>query len=370
MSVYWSEKVKSIKPYIPGEQPRDRKFIKLNTNENPYPPSPKVIEAINRAAGDTLRLYPDPDSRELCAIIAAHYGLNEDEVFTGNGSDEVLAFSFPAFFNSDGSPIHFPDITYSFYPVYGDLWNIPYNTIPLDIDFSIKIKPYLDLFAEKNSQGMIFPNPNAPTGIYLPVDKVRELAEAARLSNKVLIVDEAYIAFGEDCDKDYSSLSLLNEFQNLLLVRTLSKEMSLAGLRLGFALGDKELINGIKRIKNSYNSYPVDRLAEAGAIAAINDYTYYKEIAKKIVNTRKNTVSVLNEMGFTVLPSEANFIFVSPPGDRGINASGLFNLLKERDILVRYFNKPGITDYLRISIGLDKEMDLLLNECREILKGN
>ena len=375
MSVYWSAKTRNLQPYVPGEQPAKQSFgavklIKLNTNENPYPPSPLVIEAIEKAAVETLRLYPDPASTELREAIAQRYGLKASEVFPGNGSDEVLAFVFPAFFESGAQSIHFPDITYSFYPVYANLWDIPFTTIPLEDDFSINAAVYSRLMSEGKSGGIIFPNPNAPTGILLSVEEIRKIAEAAKQNKKVLVVDEAYIAFAEEdggkAGAGVSAVTLLNEFPNLLIVRTLSKEASLAGLRAGFALGSEELIEGLCRVKDSFNSYPMDRLAQAGAAAVMKDYSYYDDINRRIIATRRRVSSGLESMGFRVLPSQANFLFASPPSGSGKSAAEIFSALRERGIIVRHFNKPRIADYLRISIGTDEEMDIFLNECERI----
>ena len=378
MSVYWNEKTRRLSPYIPGEQPRNRKFIKLNTNENPYPPSPRVIEAIQKATRETLRLYPDPACTELREAIATRYALKADQVFAGNGSDEILAFAFAAFFESnpgkDASPspeaILFPDITYSFYPVYAELWDVPYKTVPLREDFSIDIDPYLG-----SSGGIILPNPNAPTGVALPLDALRKIAEAAERNKHVFIVDEAYIAFAENAASGAESsggvttaLPLLNEFPNLLVVRTLSKEASLAGLRVGVALGSEELIEGLCRIRDSFNSYTLDRLALAGAAAALNDPSYYELVNRNIIATRRRISSELEALGFRVLPSQANFVFAAPPANSGKNGAEFFAALRERGILVRHFNKPRIAEFLRISIGTDEDMNVLLEACREILR--
>ena len=363
MSIYWNEKTKRLKPYVAGEQPRDRKYIKLNTNENPYPPSPAVIDAINRAACDTLRLYPDPACTELRETVAAQYGINAGQVFPGNGSDEVLAFAFAAFFGTvpDKDTVLFPDITYSFYPVYAGLWDIPFKTIPVEEDFSIDPKAYLG-----DSGGIVLSNPNAPTGMALNSGELEKIAEAAQRNRRVLIVDEAYIAFagGEGVG---TVLPLIKEYPNVLIVRTLSKEASLAGIRAGFAIGAEELVEGLCRIRDSFNSYTMDRLALAGAVAAIKDSSYYDEINSKVIATRGRVSSALKAMGFRVLPSQANFIFASPPESGGINGQAFFTALRDRGILVRHFNKPRIADFLRISMGTDKEMDTFLEVCGEIL---
>ncbi len=350
MSTYWSELTASLEPYVPGEQPKDRTYIKLNTNENPYPPSPKALEAIREAAGADLRLYPDPTCDALCQTIADYYGFAKENVFVGNGSDEILAFAFPAFFSAK-RPILFPDITYSFYPVYARLYGIPYETVPTDDLFRIDPKAY----AAPNG-GVILPNPNAPTARYLIVNGIKEILEANK--EQVVIVDEAYIDFGGE-----SVTPLIAEYPNLLVVQTLSKSRSLAGLRVGMALGHPELIEGLNRIKNSFNSYTLDRLALAGAIASIEDREYFEETNRKVIATRERTTASLRQLGFEVIDSLANFVFVTHPEKE---AGVLFSALKERGILVRYFNKPRIDRYLRVSIGTDDEMDAFLNVLREI----
>jgi histidinol-phosphate aminotransferase len=364
MSVFWNEKTRRLVPYVPGEQPKDKKLIKLNTNENPYPPSPKVIEAIKQAATETLRLYPDPACTELRETAAAHYGLKATEVFASNGSDEVLAFAFAAFFETaeHTEPVLFPDITYSFYPVYAALWDIPFKTIPLGEDFSIDADQYLE-----SRGGIILANPNAPTGIALSIEELKKIARAAERNRRVLIVDEAYIAFvdGENRQSFASMLPFVKEFPNLLVIRTLSKDASLAGLRAGFAFGSAELIDGLCRIRDSFNSYTLDRLALAGAAAAIRDAAYYDEINSRIIATRRKVASGLKALGFKVLPSQANFLFASPPGGNG---QKFFTTLRERGLLVRHFNKERIADFLRISIGTDDEMDTFLQVCGEILR--
>ena len=361
MSVYWNNRTKGLVPYVPGEHPRDRKFIKLNTNENPYPPSPMVIEAIQKAAAETLGLYPDPACTELRETIAARYGIKADQVFAGNGSDEILAFAFAAFFGGE-DPLLFPDVTYSFYPVYAGLWGIAYKTVPLEPDFSIDPSAYFG-----KSGGIILPNPNAPTGIALSLKEVKKMAEAAEQNKRALIVGEAYIAFA-DADGVATALPLIEEFPNLLVTRTLSKELSLAGLRAGFAMGSEGLIQGLCQIRDSFNSYTLDRLALAGAAAAINDPSYYNEINSRVIATRRRVSSELETMGFRVLPSQANFIFAAPPGC-GKNGQEFSSALRERGVLIRHFNKARIADFLRISIGTDEDMDAFLETCREIISG-
>ena len=370
MSKYWNSRVKNISPYVPGEQPRDRKFIKLNTNENPYPPSPKVIEAIQKAVDERLRLYPDPQCTELREAIARRYRVKGEQVFAGNGSDEILAFAFAAFFESSGGnrneAILFPDITYSFYPVYADLWNIPYRTVPVGEDFSINIADY-----KIPSGGVVFPNPNAPTGMPLSVNDVFSLAAYLEKLDKVLIVDEAYVAYGAE-----SAVPSINDnkHSNIVTVHTLSKSSSLAGLRGGYAIGNSELIEGLCRVRDSFNSYTVDRLALAGAEAAVSDASYYDEINRRVIATRERVTKILRGNGFIVLPSAANFIFVKAPNKTSvaksepcISGADLMAALRERGILVRHFNKNRIADYLRVSIGTDEEMDAFLEACAAII---
>jgi histidinol-phosphate aminotransferase len=366
MSIFWNSRVKGLSPYTPGEQPKDRQFIKINTNENPYPPSPRVIEAIQKATNDSLRLYPDFACTEFREAIAARYKVRPEQVFVGNGSDEILAFAFGAFYGSDteAQPILFPDITYSFYPVYASLWNIPYRTVPLDNDFSINTLDY-----KIASGGAVFPNPNAPTGILVPLADILSLAEYLEKQGKVLIVDEAYIAFSGNSGGGItatanggagSAVPHINEYPNLLTIHTLSKSASLAGLRAGFAIGNEKLIEGLWRIRDSFNSYTLDRLAFAGAEAAVLDSVYYDEINRRVIATRERVAEALRGLGCTVLPSAANFIFMKMPG---ISGADFYTALRERGILVRHFNKDRIADYLRVSIGTDEEMDKFLDVC-------
>lgn len=352
MSKYWSEITKNIEPYVCGEQPKDKKYIKLNTNENPYPPSPKVLEAIKSAANGDLRLYPDPNCDELREVIAEYYDLNKDQVFIGNGSDEVLAFSFLTFFNSDEAII-FPDISYSFYPVYADLYKINYRLAKLDEEFSIPVSEFMT-----DNGGIVIPNPNAPTGKYLDVDSIKKILDYN--SDKVVIIDEAYIDFGGT-----SVVGLIKDYPNLLVIQTLSKSRSLAGIRLGFALGQEELIDGLNRIKNSFNSYTIDRVAAIAGVEAIKDESYFKECVYKIINSREKVTEKLIQLGFDVIPSKANFIFVTHPI---YSANELFTKLREKSVLVRYFNKDRINNYLRITIGSEEEMDLFIEKVEEIIK--
>ncbi|MDR2028784.1 MAG: aminotransferase class I/II-fold pyridoxal phosphate-dependent enzyme [Treponema sp.] len=365
MSRYWNSRVQSLTPYVPGEQPRDRKFIKLNTNENPYPPSPAVIRAIKDAAGEGLRLYPDPGCGELRRAIAERYGVNPEQVFVGNGSDEVLAFVFAALFSpapKDGAdpgvpaplPILFPDITYSFYPVYAKLWDLPFRTLPLGDDFSIDIEAY-----RKPCGGVIFPNPNAPTGLALSLEETLSLAEYQEKQGRVVVVDEAYAAFGEGL----SLVPHIGAHPNLLTVHTFSKWSALAGLRAGYAIGNGDLIEGLNRVRDSFNSYTLDRLAQAGAAAAIRDIPYYAGTRRRIIATRERVAGALLNLGYRVIPSSANFLFIRSPVKGGTE---LFAALRERGILARHFNQGRIADFLRVSIGTDEEMDLFLEALRGI----
>ncbi|MDR0628302.1 MAG: histidinol-phosphate transaminase [Treponema sp.] len=359
MSIYWNHRVKTLTPYIPGEQPREGGFIKLNTNENPYPPSPKVIEAIQKAAGEDLRLYPDPTCMELRTAIAHRYAVMPEQVFAGNGSDEVLAFAFAAFFEPSAGkalPILFPDITYSFYPVYARFWDIPFTPVPLAADFSILIEDY-----KHASGGVVIPNPNAPTGKALPRSDLVSLLrfyeqDREGPSRRVVLLDEAYAAFGTDLE----GAPLIHEHPNLLTVHTLSKAASLAGLRVGFAIGNPELIQGLCRVRDSFNSYTLDRLAQAGAVAAILDAPYYARVNQKVIATRNRVSAALLALGYEVIPSQANFIFIRSLQRQGIQ---FFTFLREQGILVRHFNKPRIADFLRVSIGTDEEMDRFLEVC-------
>ncbi|MCX7841921.1 MAG: histidinol-phosphate transaminase [Clostridia bacterium] len=354
MSKYWSELAKKIEPYVPGEQPKDRKYIKLNTNENPYPPSPRVIDAINRLANESLRLYPDPNCDDLRDTIALYHRLHRSQVFVGNGSDEVLAFAFMAFFDPDKT-ILFPDITYSFYPVYAELFNLKHRTVPLSDDFDIIAGDY----AGENG-GIIIANPNAPTAKQIDKEAIIKIIESNL--NSVVIIDEAYVDFGGE-----SVIQLINDYPNLLVVQTLSKSRSLAGMRLGFALGHQDLIQALDRIKNSFNSYTLDRLAIGAAVEAFKDEEYFRETCLKVVNTRERISGVLKEMGFKLTDSKANFIFASHPK---IKARDLFSGLREKGILVRYFNKPRIDNYLRITIGTDEEMDCMVEALKLLLESN
>lgn len=350
MSQFWSPDLQRLDPYVPGEQPQGQQYIKLNTNENPYPPSPKVLEAIGANADERIRLYPDPESVRLKQAIADYHGLTTRQVFVGNGSDEVLALAFYSFFRH-GEPLLFPDLSYSFYPVYCAFYGIPFETPAVDEDFRIRLDDY-----RRDSTGVIFPNPNAPTGRYLDLDEIRGFLENYR--DRVVVVDEAYVDFGGE-----SAASLVDAFDNLLVVQTFSKSRSLAGMRVGFALGSTALIDGLLRAKNSFNSYPLDRLAQAAAVAALEDKDGFEQSRNAIVDTRDRTVAGLEALGFRVIPSKANFVLASPPDGE---AEALYLALKERGILVRYFSAPRISSYLRITIGTDSEMQSLLDALGEI----
>lgn len=351
MSKFWSPLTASLVPYVPGEQPKDKAYIKLNTNENPYPPSPRVIEAITAAANADLRLYPDPTCEGLVQAAAKYYGLPAQQVFVGNGSDEILAFAFAAFFDP-AKKILFPDITYSFYKVYAKLYGLQTELIPLDEQFNVQV----DQFHSDNG-GIIIPNPNAPTAQLISLKKIKTLLD--NNPNQAVIIDEAYIDFGGQ-----SAVQLIQQYPNLLVVQTLSKSRSLAGLRVGFAFGSEELIEGLNRIKNSFNSYTLDRLALAGAIASFEDDAYFKETTTKVIHTRERVADQLLALGFKVTESKANFVFISHPS---IAAEGIFKQLREKGVLVRYFAQPRIDEYLRVSIGTDDEMDAFVRAVQEIV---
>lgn len=346
MSRFWTDKIASLDPYVPGEQPQDKKYIKLNTNESPYPPSPKAIAAMQAEVGERLRLYPDPNGQMLKNALAEAYGLQANQVFVGNGSDEVLALAFMGYFAGD-KPLAFADITYSFYKVYANLYGITPNIIPLNDDFDIVPSDYDNL----DVSGVVVTNPNAPTGKALPLSDIEHILNANQ--DVVVLVDEAYVDFGAQ-----SAVSLVNQYPNLLVVQTMSKSRALAGIRVGYALGHPDLIEGLERLKNSFNSYPIDRIALVGATAAVQDAEYLAEICDKTIATREWTVAELEKLGFVVLPSATNFVFVTHP-ER--DAESLYLSLKEQGILVRYFGKkPRIGDYLRITIGTDEEMTALI----------
>lgn len=349
----WEDKIRKVVPYVPGEQPNKKHMIKLNTNENPYPPAPKVKTVIKEMDDTKFRLYPDPTANALVKAIAEQYQLEENQVFVGVGSDDVLAMAFLTFFNSD-KPILFPDITYSFYDVWADMLRIPYQTQPLDENFQICFMDY-----EKENGGVIFPNPNAPTGILVNLDFIEEILKQNQ--DVIVIVDEAYIDFG-----GISALPLLKKYENLLIVQTFSKSRSLAGIRIGYAMGNPALIQAMQDVKYSFNSYTMNLPSIQIGVAAVQDTSYFEKTREKIIATRERTKVKLKELGFSFADSMTNFIFVT---HKSYAAKDIFEYLKTRDIYVRYFSSnPRIQNYLRISIGTDQEMDCLIAVLKEYLK--
>ena len=345
MSKFWSPFVKDLVPYVPGEQPKLAKLVKLNTNENPYGPSPKAIAAMQAEVNDNLRLYPDPNSDRLKQAVADYYGVQTAQVFVGNGSDEVLAHAFHGLFQH-GQPLLFPDISYSFYPVYCGLYGIDFVQVPLDEQFQIRVEDY----ARPNG-GIIFPNPNAPTGCGLALEAIERLLKAN--PDTVVLVDEAYIDFGGE-----TAISLVDKYPNLLVSQTLSKSRSLAGLRVGIAVGHPDLIEALERIKNSFNSYPLDRMAIAGAAAAFEDKAYFEQTCQRVIESREAVVAGLEKLGFEVLPSQANFVFARHPDkDAATLAAGL----REQGVIVRHFKQQRIAQFLRITIGTSEQNQALLD---------
>jgi histidinol-phosphate aminotransferase len=352
MSKFWSRHVQNLTPYVPGEQPRIERLIKLNTNENPYPPSPKVIAAINAEAGDRLRLYPDPQSTQLKRALSSYYGVAPSEVFVGNGSDEVLAHAFHAFFMQE-HPVLMPTVSYSFYQVYCRLYGIEACLVPLDEGMRVDPDQYL-----AECGGVVIANPNAPTGIALSLDKVERILRAQ--PDCVVLVDEAYVDFGGE-----SAIPLIRTYPNLLVVQTFSKSRALAGLRVGFAIGQSHLIEGLERVKDSFNSYPLGQLESAGAVAALEDEEYFQAKRAQVIATRDKLASRLGALGFDVLPSATNFLFARHSTRR---AGDLAQALRDRAILVRHFKSAEIDNYLRISIGTDEECGQLATALAEILE--
>ena len=346
----WKDNVRTVVPYVPGEQPK-RRVIKLNTNENPYPPSPKVAEAIGRMDYEMLRKYPDPEASELTDAISEVYGVAGDRIFVGVGSDDVIGMAFLTFFAGQ-KPVLFPDITYSFYDVWAELFRIPYRQIPLRDDMTVNPEDY---YTENG--GIILANPNAPTSIAMPAQAIRGILE--RNPNSVVIVDEAYVDFGGE-----SCLPMIDEFDNLLVVQTYSKSRSMAGVRIGFAMGSKDLIDAMKAVKFAYNSYTMNSQVIAMGAASMRDVEYWKETVAKVIRTREATIPRLRELGFSILPSSANFVFAT---HNTVPAAVIFEELKKKDIFVRYWNKKRIDNYLRITIGTDEEMDALIAALRDIV---
>ncbi len=353
MNRYWSAVVHGLTPYVPGEQPKLQNLVKLNTNENPYPPSPHALQAIAAEVGDGLRLYPDPNADRLKAAIADYYGVTPRHVFVGNGSDEVLGHAFLGLLKHD-APLLFPDVTYSFYPVYCGLYGVQHRTIPLDDEFAIRIDDYL---AAPECGAIIFPNPNAPTGRLLSLSEIDRLLTGR--PDVPVVVDEAYVDFGGE-----SAVALVDRHPNLLVTQTLSKSRSLAGLRVGFAIGNPELIEALERVKNSFNSYPLDRLAIAGGVAAMEDREHFETTRQAVMQSREHLTGEMTRLGFQVLPSGANFIFARHPGH---DAAALAAALRARSIIVRHFSLPRIDQFLRITIGTDAQCDALVEALQAIL---
>ncbi|MGQ0577331.1 MAG: histidinol-phosphate transaminase [Betaproteobacteria bacterium] len=353
MSRYWSAVVHGLTPYVPGEQPRLPDLVKLNTNENPYGPSPRVLEALRGEVADSLRLYPDPASLTLVHAVAARHGVTPAQVFVGNGSDEVLAHTFQALLQHD-QPVLFPDVTYSFYPVYCHLYGIAYREIPLTDALEIDVDDYL----RRRNGGIIFPNPNAPTGRLLDLSDIERLLQGNSAS--VVVIDEAYVDFGGT-----SAVLLVHRYPQLLVTHSLSKSRSLAGLRVGYAIGHPQLIEALNRVKDSFNSYPMDRLAQAGAVAALEDQNYFEESCRKVIQSRERLVAGLQALGFEVVPSATNFVFA-----RHLRWDGaaLTARLRERGIIVRHFRDPArIAPYVRMTVGTDENCDALLGALRGIV---
>lgn len=352
MSRFWSRLTHELKPYVPGEQPRMADLVKLNTNENPLGPSPRALEAIREAAADTLRLYPDPQATALRAALAAYHGVRPEQVFVGNGSDEVLAHAFVALLKHD-APLLFPDITYSFYPVYCRLFGIAYETVPLDEAMRIRIADY-----RRSAGAIIIPNPNAPTGIALSRAEIVTLLDEH--PDAPVVVDEAYVDFGAE-----TAIPLVASYPNLLVVQTVSKSRALAGLRVGYAIGDADLIDALTRVKDSFNSYPLGRPAQAGAIASLEDEAYFQQSRVRVIEGRQRLSRGLKEAGFDVLPSLANFVFARHPAHEG---AALAAALREQAVIVRHFSATRISDYLRITVGTDEQTDRLLSAVSRILR--
>lgn len=347
----WENNVRKVIPYVPGEQPKENDIIKLNTNENPYPPSPKAVEALKSFDCSRMRLYPDPNSDILLNSLAKRYKVKPSQVFVGVGSDDVISMAFLTFFNSD-KPILFPDITYSFYDVWADVYKIPYKTMPLDDNFRINKTDYF-----QENGGIIFPNPNAPTGVYESNEMIEEIVKANK--NSIVIIDEAYIDFGGE-----SCIGLTEKYDNLLVVQTFSKSRSMAGMRIGYAIGNEKLIKYMNDVKFSINSYTMNHVTQVCGAAAVEDEEYFIETIKKITDVRENTKKELKKLGFTFTDSKSNFLFAAH--DK-VKAETIFNELKSRKIYVRYWNKPRINNYLRISIGTAEEMEKLISALKEIV---
>jgi histidinol-phosphate aminotransferase len=350
----WEENVRRVEPYVPGEQPKIDNLIKINTNENPYPPSPRVAEVLKSFDADTLRLYPDPKVDDLVGCIARHYGVEKENVFVGVGSDDVIAMSFLTFFNSK-KPVLFPDITYSFYDVWANMLRIPYTQIPLNDAFEIVGSDY-----DRECGGIILPNPNAPTGIAKPLSEIEAIV--ASHPDVVVMIDEAYVDFGAE-----SALPLIEKYENVLVIQTFSKSRSMAGARVGYAFGSKKLISYLNDVKYSFNSYTMDRVTIQTAVAAMEDEEYFRETVRKIIDTREWTKQELRALGFTFGDSKANFIFAHHPN---VDATTLFGALRQEGIIVRHFSSPRIVDHLRITIGTREEMECVIRFLKKYLQNS
>jgi histidinol-phosphate aminotransferase len=351
MNPFWSQTARELSPYVPGEQPRIADLVKLNTNESPFGPSPRAVEAMQAAAG-SLRLYPDPEATELRAALAAHHGVKPEQVFVGNGSDEVIAHAFVALLKQ-AKPLLFPDVTYSFYPVWAQLFGVAYETVPLDDDLRQRVEDY-----RREAWAIVFANPNAPTGIALPRAEIARLLEEHR--DIPVLVDEAYVDFGGE-----SAVPLIARHPNLLVVQTMSKSRALAGLRVGYALGDAGLVEALTRVKDSFNSYPLGRIAQAGATASLRDDAYFRETCARVVAGREAMARELAKLGFVVLPSATNFVFARHPARGGAE---LASALRDRAVLVRHFNKPRTAPWLRITVGTADDTTRLVAALADILK--
>tara|TARA_B100000035_G_scaffold24868_2_gene19562 strand:+ start:49178 stop:50236 length:1059 start_codon:yes stop_codon:yes gene_type:complete len=352
MNKFWSKLIEELNPYIPGEQPKNQALIKLNTNENPYGPSPNVLGAIKSAITDKLKLYPDPESIELRKAIAKFYDMSPSNIFVGNGSDEILAFIFQGFLKKN-KPLLFPNISYSFYPVYCKLYDITFQKIPLDINFEINLEDYLI-----PNGGIIFPNPNAPTGIPKRVSDIEKLLK--NNTDSVVVIDEAYVDFGTE-----SSVYLIDKYENLVVTQSLSKSRSLAGMRIGCAFASKSIVEGLNRIKNSFNSYPLDRLAQIAGSEAFKDEEYFRQTTNKVIKARQFLVEEMSHLGFQSLPSGANFIFTKHNNKK---AEFIFKELRDNDILIRFFESPvEINNYLRITVGSMEQMKQLIHVIKKII---